>query len=230
MGAGLATLHPWPNRVEGSDERPPPTPPGMRGRTGRFRSSRCRGTVVQDTPRWPPGRDPLSPPPRVGQGALDETVARHPPGPLAAARGPMDVGTRAPQGQPVASPGDVAPRGLADSAPAARLPGDRRPRPGLSGSAPRVDGHTRERRRWTASPALPPRGWPAPGSTLTAGCPGSGSAPGDWPGLRHASPPTPPAPRLARTGSVSRVAGRGSKSTRPVQAFPPWPRRDDALG
>ncbi|HEX9870673.1 MAG TPA: hypothetical protein VGC99_19180, partial [Candidatus Tectomicrobia bacterium] len=47
----------------------------------------------------------MSPPPRVGQGALDETVARHPPGPLAAARGPMDVGTRAPQGQPVASPG-----------------------------------------------------------------------------------------------------------------------------
>jgi len=45
----------------------------------------------------------------------------------------------------------------------------------------------------------------------------------------HASPPHPPAPRLAQTGSVSRVAARGVHRTQPVRAFVPWPRHYDAL-
>ena len=38
--------------------------------------------------------------------------------------------------------------------------------------------------------------------------PGRGSAPGDWSVRLHASPPLPPALRLAQTGSSSRVGGR----------------------
>jgi hypothetical protein len=43
--------------------------------------------------------------PLVGQGALDDTVARHPPVPLSAARGQLDFGTREPQGKQMASTG-----------------------------------------------------------------------------------------------------------------------------
>src|SRR5262249_10530936 len=92
---GLAQVPPcWrrrgrsqPNRVEGSDELPPPTPPGMRVRTGRFRRSRCRGTVVKVNPLLPHVGHTLLPQPLLVQGTLDDTVTRHAPVPLAAPRG-----------------------------------------------------------------------------------------------------------------------------------------------
>ena len=95
--------YPQPNRVEGSDELPPPTPPGMRVRTGRFRRSRCRGPVVKVNPLLPHVGHTLIPQPLLAQGTLDDAVARHAPVSLAAARGQFDLVTRYPQGQQMAS-------------------------------------------------------------------------------------------------------------------------------
>src|SRR5262245_47706153 len=91
------------NRLEGSGELPPPTPPGMRVRTGRFRRSRGRGTVVKVNPRLPHVGHTLLPQPLLVQGPLDATVTRHALVPLAAPRGPCDLVTRDPQGQQMAS-------------------------------------------------------------------------------------------------------------------------------
>jgi hypothetical protein len=58
---------------------------------------------VTGNPRLPHGGHPLMPQPRLPQGTLDEAVARHAPGPLAAARGELDVVPRSAPGQPMAA-------------------------------------------------------------------------------------------------------------------------------
>jgi hypothetical protein len=58
---------------------------------------------VTDNPRLPHGGHTLMPQPRLAQGTLNDPVARHPPGPLAAARGQFDLVRRSPQGQPMTS-------------------------------------------------------------------------------------------------------------------------------
>ncbi len=54
-------------------------------------------------PLLPQVGDTLIPQPLLGQGALNDAIARHPPVPLTATRGQCDLVTRYPQGSQVAS-------------------------------------------------------------------------------------------------------------------------------
>ncbi len=77
----------------------------MRVRTGRFRRSRDLSPVVKVHPLLPHVGDTLFPQPRLGQGALDDAIARHPPIPFATPRGEVDLVARDAQGEQMASAG-----------------------------------------------------------------------------------------------------------------------------